>query len=653
MKALKTILSIAILAFLLFLVVFLSPRFDHGYYDIQFTLNSNINNQYEMGEVKKILLQRLDNYGISKRKIKLETFDDSINLKINSIKITDIKILERIKNVLTLQGNKIELWETYQFCELGQNFLDANEYLSNRNKNNPNTAKIDEGKPEETQETTDEYSLLDDIEMTEAETDSYDSIEMEYPLYSVISPNTDEKGNFNCEATFGYSIINDTAKVKEYLSETSNLFPSDIKFAWTNTRVGDETIYLGLIALKASISGEIKPILGRETITHFHLDRKSDGTMGISLSMNTAGIKKLEQLFTNIKNEEKKQIAVVIDDIVYSVPDINKALEKGKFFFSNNFTKEDARDLTVVIESPLHPYKLEISGEQIEGNMRFSNVNQKIVYGIRDGALTGLLTLLIILLITFSPSKKYCPDCNTKLPILRKTKSINQFFSGGHTCPNCGKVMNRKDPVKHGENTVRKIDKISRFEKFLFIGVLFFTAIGIVLKITGHLTGEDLQYQMAIIISCLLVIGLIVYYLIKSKPTIYKLIFIFLIAKTISKISILTPGPPPFFVLLALFGWISNILIIWILIKASLSTVNKKSIELTLYFVVSCILAAQVILPFTGNLVIALKLNYVLLPTILILKLSRVNLKLQDRRFLTILLLLAVFQIVAGFSKFI
>jgi hypothetical protein len=33
--------------------------------------------------------------------------------------------------------------------------------------------------------------------------------------------------------------------------------------------------------------------------------------------------------------------------------------------------------------------------------------------------------------------RNYCPVCNTKQPIIRIPRNINQFLFGGTTCPKC------------------------------------------------------------------------------------------------------------------------------------------------------------------------------------------------------------------------
>jgi RNase P subunit RPR2 len=58
----------------------------------------------------------------------------------------------------------------------------------------------------------------------------------------------------------------------------------------------------------------------------------------------------------------------------------------------------------------------------------------------------ALAFVLIIFFVKASKNKSkfginlkrtYCPVCNTKQPIIRIPRSINQFLFGGTTCPKC------------------------------------------------------------------------------------------------------------------------------------------------------------------------------------------------------------------------
>ncbi len=56
----------------------------------------------------------------------------------------------------------------------------------------------------------------------------------------------------------------------------------------------------------------------------------------------------------------------------------------------------------------------------------------------------GGIALLIGIFLYMALKPRYCPKCNTKLPIWRKPKNKRQALWGGDTCPNCGCEVDRK-----------------------------------------------------------------------------------------------------------------------------------------------------------------------------------------------------------------
>jgi SecD/SecF fusion protein len=162
----------------------------------------------------------------------------------------------------------------------------------------------------------------------------------------------------------GYAAIKDTAAVNRLLRQTKNLFPRDLKFAWSNQPRVKGSDFLELFALKVSNPREMKPALGGEVITNARQDFDMNGRVEVSMSMNSEGAKIWKRLTgDNIGN----QIAIVLDDYVYSAPNVNSEIPTGQSSISGNFTIEEAQDLANVLKAGKLPAPARIVEEAVVG----------------------------------------------------------------------------------------------------------------------------------------------------------------------------------------------------------------------------------------------------------------------------------------------
>ena len=67
------------------------------------------------------------------------------------------------------------------------------------------------------------------------------------------------------------------------------------------------------------------------------------------------------------KDNVGKQIAIVLDDLVYSYPNVNNEITGGSSEISGNFDVEEATDLANVLNSGKLPAPAKIIQEQVVG----------------------------------------------------------------------------------------------------------------------------------------------------------------------------------------------------------------------------------------------------------------------------------------------
>ncbi len=142
----------------------------------------------------------------------------------------------------------------------------------------------------------------------------------------------------------------DTARVNELLRrpEVRLMFPSNISFYWEAIGIpavnGDEIVQFE--ALK-KVAGQ-KAQLDGETIIDAGQDFDQNGRPEVTMAMNGVGAR----IWKNMTAANVgKRIAIVLDDYVYSAPNINGEIAGGRSSISGSFTVEQAKDLANVIKS--------------------------------------------------------------------------------------------------------------------------------------------------------------------------------------------------------------------------------------------------------------------------------------------------------------
>jgi SecD/SecF fusion protein len=93
-------------------------------------------------------------------------------------------------------------------------------------------------------------------------------------------------------------------------------------------------------------------------------DYDEHGNPSISMQMNNAGSKAWAKLTTKNVN---RPIAIVLDDIVYSAPNVENPIEGGNSKISGTFSIEEAQDLANTLKSGKLDAPAKIVAEQVVG----------------------------------------------------------------------------------------------------------------------------------------------------------------------------------------------------------------------------------------------------------------------------------------------
>ncbi len=328
----------------------------------------------------QILRTRIDRFGVAQPNIqKLEGSGRIL------VELPGIKDPQRVRKLL--QGTaQLEFWETYNFSEVYQYFDQANTKLAEKNQattelaENETAVEESETTPEaeteavaeavaEADTTKAEDGLLNDLaedsnkeELNEEE--ALANYRAKNPLYALLQPSYTQNGPAQT-ARVGIAQVKDTANINRMLAETANLFPRNMKLAWTvkPESYGGEAEFLELVALK--MSRDNKCALGGEVITDARQDYGQRNEVEVDIQMNAEGAKAWKRL---TGENVGKQIAIVLDNYVYSYPVVNGEIGGGRSQISGGgMTIEEAQDLANILKAGKLPAPARILEEQVVG----------------------------------------------------------------------------------------------------------------------------------------------------------------------------------------------------------------------------------------------------------------------------------------------
>ena len=151
--------------------------------------------------------------------------------------------------------------------------------------------------------------------------------------------------------------------------EAKKILPADMELRWsvkpekfTDRSTGNEVVLGYALYVLKSTNG--KPALNGDCVVDATsgLDDFKGNT--VSMTMDGEGAKGWARVTgANVGN----QIAIVLDDRVYSAPNVNDAIEGGRSEITGDFSLEEAKDLANVLKSGKMTAKVEIISDMVIG----------------------------------------------------------------------------------------------------------------------------------------------------------------------------------------------------------------------------------------------------------------------------------------------
>ena len=325
-----------------------------------------------------VLRNRIDRFGVTQPNI--QKLGNSGRIL---VELPGVKEPERVRKLL--QGTaSLEFWATYDNAEIEPYLAEANATLATL------LADVEEAEVAET-ETAEGDVLAEELQQAENEAAAEAALAKQNPLFSVLQP-SGARGY----ACIGYAHYADTATVNKYLAmpQVKQLFPPEFKPMWTvkaSAMDPNQNIF-ELVAIKAS-SRDGKAPLDGGSVTDARISYgNTGGSPSVSMSMNAEGANVWARM---TKENIGKQIAIVLDGMVYSYPTVNSEITGGSSEISGNFTVEEAEDLANVLKSGKLPAPATIIQEQVVGpSLGAESINS----GLISFVIAFLLVLLYMIL---------------------------------------------------------------------------------------------------------------------------------------------------------------------------------------------------------------------------------------------------------------
>ena len=291
----------------------------------------------------EVLRKRIDKFGVTQPNI--QRLGNSGRIL---VELPGARDIERVKNLLQSTA-QLEFWETESKDKLTPFLFQANELLKKTIS------------PNNSEKTKDDSSEIDDL-LAEIEVQQ-DSISIsQNPIFDLV-----------VEIDFpGPVLVRIAKKDKEtfesylQLKEVRSLLPPELrftKFLWSKSDTNSE-----LIDLYAIRSNRLNtPQLGGSVIVDARSTYDQFNSPAVSMQMNAKGARIWEEM-TGKAFRENGNIAIVLDDLVYSAPGVSKgAIAGGRSEISGQFTLNEATDLANVLRAGKLPAAAEIIQSEIIG----------------------------------------------------------------------------------------------------------------------------------------------------------------------------------------------------------------------------------------------------------------------------------------------
>ena len=365
-----------------------------------------------------VLRTRIDRFGVVQPNI--QSLEDRMGRIM--VELPGIKEPERVRKLLQGSAN-LEFWETYTAKELLPVMQSVDSKLRDVLVTTASTTTdsteviateevVAEATPAKAISAADSIAAALKGNQQEASI-NMEQIKKEHPLMAILQLNSSGQGPI-----IGYANNKDTAEINKYLAmrEVIAELPKDLRLKWgvAPADFDKKGQTFELYAIKSTERNGKAPLEG-DVVTDAKDDFDQHGKPSVSMSMNTDGARRWAQL---TKQNIGRSIAIVLDNYVYSAPNVSTEITGGNSIITGNFSPEQSKDLANVLKSGKMPAPAHIVQEDIVG----PSLGQESI----NAGIFSFVVALILLMIYMCAMYGFIPGM-----IANGALILNFFFTLG------------------------------------------------------------------------------------------------------------------------------------------------------------------------------------------------------------------------------
>ena len=366
-----------------------------------------------------VLRTRIDRFGVVQPNI--QSLEDKMGRIM--VELPGIKEPERVRKLLQGSAN-LEFWETYTAKEILPAIQSADAKLrtilaeeTTVDGDTIEAAVLTEATPVEKKAVSAADSLAAALKGDAAAEDkaavNMEEIKKQYPLLAMLQLNSSGQG-----PVIGYANYKDTADINKYLAmpEVKAELPKDLRLKWgvSPSEFDKKGQTFELYAIKSTERNGKAPLEG-DVVTDAKDEFDQYSKPAVSMAMNSDGARRWAQL---TKQNIGRSIAIVLDNYVYSAPNVNSEITGGRSQITGHFTPEQAKDLANVLKSGKMPAPAHIVQEDIVG----PSLGQESI----NAGVFSFVVALILLMVYMCSMYGFIPGMVANCALI-----LNFFFTLG------------------------------------------------------------------------------------------------------------------------------------------------------------------------------------------------------------------------------
>lgn len=344
----------------------------------------------------KRLKDRIDKLGVTQPNVSLDKARDMI-----IVELPGIDNPERARRYLQASA-KLEFWEVYRNGDPGvfDGIVNADKKLSAMMSGD--TTLVDSA--DYTLVNRYDYnrdSLGNPIDSTLVGTDTIrkDPFAEKGPLLSIFSPTSPAAGSY---AIIGSVEKSNRTRFLELVNkaEVKSAFPSDLEFRIEAKpyKLKDEdqpSNNYNVYAIRKKPGVSTAQLDGERIARASANPDNLTGEVVVSLTMDNKGAKLWGEMTTRAANDNKREIAIVLDDEVVSCPSVREPILGGSSQISGTFTIDEAKDLANILQVGKLPAKTKIVQESLVGPSLGKENISKSLWSIIGGFILVMLFMVV------------------------------------------------------------------------------------------------------------------------------------------------------------------------------------------------------------------------------------------------------------------